>query len=188
MIPTLPKATRLNQLSGALNLGVRHHDHLPCECKLCFQNGEAAEEIGCGQVKRWVRKAARMCIASFRTSSPGREIRYVDAAGGANWGFGAGDGPFLGIWGTVLWYQGRSRVVPEWSRGGMGLEGAILSIANAYATQWQATPMRPLKPGVSQGIGKCSVGVRQESCRVSPALPRRLWPVHGVADEPLPRA
>jgi hypothetical protein len=64
-------------------------------------------------------------------------IRAVDTVGGANQGIGAGGGLCLGEWQTVLWYQGRSRVVPEWCRGGRGVQEAVLSIANAYETQPQ---------------------------------------------------
>src|SRR5208282_1820849 len=59
----------------------------------------------------------------------------------------AGGGPCLGEWQTFLWYQGRSRVVPEECRGAAGAARAILSIANAYATQPLATPMRPSSQG-----------------------------------------
>jgi hypothetical protein len=41
-------------------------------------------------------------------------ISGVDAAGGTNQGAGAGGGLCLGVWQSVLWYQGRSRVVSEW--------------------------------------------------------------------------
>ena len=34
----------------------------------------------------------------------------------------------LGGWRTVLWYQGRSRVVPGYCQGRKGVPGAILSI------------------------------------------------------------
>jgi hypothetical protein len=37
MIPTLPKAGRLNQLSPALNSGRRHHDYFLYECKFSLQ-------------------------------------------------------------------------------------------------------------------------------------------------------
>ena len=37
-----------------------------------------------------------------------------------------------------------SRVVPEWCRGGQGVQSAFLSIANAYATQPPATALRPI--------------------------------------------
>jgi hypothetical protein len=39
------------------------------------------------------------------------------------------------VWRAVLWYQGRSRVVPEWYQGRKGVQNAILSIANAYAAR-----------------------------------------------------
>jgi hypothetical protein len=46
----------------------------------------------------------------------------------------------FGEWRTVLWYQGTSRVVPEWRQGAKGVQTAVLNIANAYATQSQTSP------------------------------------------------
>jgi hypothetical protein len=101
---------------------------------------------------------SRLSRAGSETGAPSRHdwrvagnrrrmgIRCVDASGGANQGAGAGGGLCLGGWQTSLWYQGRSRVVPEWCRGGKGVQGALLSIAKTYASRPQAT----LKPGTSQ--------------------------------------
>ena len=80
-------------------------------------------------------------------------IRTDDTAGGANQAVGAPCGLCLGGWRTVLWYQGRSRVVPDWYQGGKGARTAILSIANTYASRPQATPMRP--PGYVQTRRRC---------------------------------
>ena len=55
----------------------------------------------------------------------------------------AGGGLCLGEWRTVLWYQGRSRVVPEWYQGGKGVQSALLTIANTYTSQRQTTPLQP---------------------------------------------
>ena len=52
----------------------------------------------------------------------------------------------------VLWYQGMSRVVPEQCRSGKGMQRAILSIANAYVSQPQATPFRPSSQVHAKGI------------------------------------
>ena len=61
----------------------------------------------------------------------------------------------LGVCRTVLWYHGRSLVVPWYCQARTGVPGAILSIANAFATHTKpkaevrkqnpapkATPMR----------------------------------------------
>src|SRR5664279_5068397 len=47
------------------------------------------------------------------------------------WGSGRA---FLGVWRMVLWYHGRSMVVPWYCQGRTRVPGAILSIANAYAS------------------------------------------------------
>jgi hypothetical protein len=70
-------------------------------------------------------------------------IRDVDTDGGANQGIGAGGALCLGRWQTVLWYQGRSRVVPEWYQVGKGARDAFLSSANAYVSHPRAISMRP---------------------------------------------
>ena len=72
-------------------------------------------------------------------------ISGVDAAAGANRWAGAGNRLDLGGWRTALWYQDRSRVVPGWCRAAKGVQGAILSIANAYTNRPQATPDRRQK-------------------------------------------
>ena len=46
------------------------------------------------------------------------------------------------VWGGGETFYG-TRVGPGWYQGGKGVQGAILSIANAYATQPQATPKPP---------------------------------------------
>ena len=71
-------------------------------------------------------------IAGNRRQMP---IRSVDAAGGVSQGFGTGGGLCLGEWQTVLWYQGRSRVVPDWYQCAPGSQPAILTIANTYAAR-----------------------------------------------------
>jgi hypothetical protein len=89
-----------------------------------------------------------------------KAIRGIDATGGTNHATGLGGGLWLGERRTVLWYQGRSRVVPEWCRGGKGVRGAVLSIANAYVSQPQAPIRRPpcdpqaiYKPYTWEGVG-----------------------------------
>ena len=69
-------------------------------------------------------------------------IKGADTAGEANHVAGAGSGLCLGRWRTVLWYQGMSRVVPEWYKVGKGVQTTFLSIANAYASQVQGTLRR----------------------------------------------
>ena len=64
-------------------------------------------------------------------------------------------GHYFGMWRTVLWYHGRSMVVPYCYHCAPGVQPAILSIANAYTTHTKpkaevrkqnpapkATPMR----------------------------------------------
>jgi len=57
----------------------------------------------------------------------------------------------LGGWRTVLWYQGRSRMVPWYCQGSKGVPGAILSIANTYPSQNRRQMaefgMKPAPPG-----------------------------------------
>jgi hypothetical protein len=62
-------------------------------------------------------------------------ISCVDTAGGANQGSGASGGLYFWVWRTLLWYHGRSMVVPYCYQCSPGAQPAILTIANAYATQ-----------------------------------------------------
>jgi hypothetical protein len=61
-------------------------------------------------------------------------IKCVDAAEGRFREFGGRRRAVLGVWRMVLWYHGRSRVVPWYCHGRKRLSGAILSMANAYTS------------------------------------------------------
>jgi hypothetical protein len=94
-------------------------------------------------------------------------IRGPDAVGLANHVAGAGGGPCLGRWRSVLWYQGMSRVAPEWYKAGKGVQTTFLSIANAYATQAEGTKSR-------RQNAKCEMRTgRVKPPKATPKLPHR---------------
>jgi hypothetical protein len=64
-------------------------------------------------------------------------ISGVDVAGRARPGVWSSRRAMLAGWRTVLWYHGRSRVVPWYCQGYKGVPGAVLSIANAYTSRPQ---------------------------------------------------
>jgi hypothetical protein len=76
-------------------------------------------------------------------------IRGVDAEGGPNLGDGAGGGLCLGVWRTVLWYQGRSRVVSECYQGGKGWKVSF----SVLRMLMQATPTRASCDPQARGHG-----------------------------------
>ena len=94
-------------------------------------------------------------------------IRAVDTAGGANQAVGAPCGLCFGGLQIVLWYQGRSRVVPGCYRGSKGAPTAILSIATAYASRPRGTPNRRQKVECRMQKG------RAEPPKATPKRPQR---------------
>jgi hypothetical protein len=100
-------------------------------------------------------------------------IRGVDASGEANRGTGAGGGLGLGEWRTVLWYQSRSRVVPDWYQAAKGEQTTFLSIANAYAAQPQ-TSSKPFQnvPTAPRVVARTGAGRTSASRRRAVGTPR----------------
>jgi hypothetical protein len=109
-------------------------------------------------------------------------IRSVDTTGGLNRGSGAVGGLYWGMCRTVLWYQGRSRVVPDCYQCAPGAQPALLSIANAYTSQptrgHTCAQQGPSAPRLGNGSASVPEGQMRIAQGFNPgdARPRGLVP------------
>src|ERR1035438_3865983 len=95
----------------------------------------------------------------------------------ANQGFGAFGGLYLRVWRNILWYHGRSMVVPYCYQCAPSAQPAILSIAIAYAARmfgvrwcygqsalvaaWSASTFRKVIPRITPNTWKAD---REDVC------------------------